>query len=290
MKNSTPKSHGCLVTVMVLALSSAAGTTFGEPERLDLQVADVLARPGDPVELVARLEKSGPRGVNIPDVDVEFRLDGRTVGTKKTDERGLATFPVTAPALGDHVVKVVFAGDSRYLRSEYLGLLAVRRESEPILIVNVDWTLAMTDNLNTSRGGTDCPPYANASEVMERLAKKYTIVYVTGRARQLRKRTISWLFRYGFPRGPSYYLNPSDYPTYDVVGFKKSILGPMAQKFQSIRVGVGNGPDDLEAYRASGLKPLLVGGNPVSEVTCVPDWTKVEAALSTLQSNATTKQ
>ncbi|MBI4860269.1 MAG: hypothetical protein HY815_08400, partial [Candidatus Riflebacteria bacterium] len=110
-----------------------------------------------------------------------------------------------------------------------------------------------------------------------------TVLYVTGRARQLRKRTVSWLFRYGYPRGPIYFLNPTDFPTYDVVAFKKSVLVPLKKVFPGMQVGIGNDPDDVEAYQAAGLKSLLLVGKPIKGATCVPDWSKVEGVLSKLE-------
>lgn len=240
-------------------------------DMLDLAVADVLARPGESVEVVAKLEKRAPRGTNVPGASIELRLDGKKVGTAATDERGFARFKVTAPDRGDHTLKAVFEGAGDLMRAEFNGLLAVRKPDEPLLAVDLDWTLSMTDDLNTSGGGVDCPPVKDAPEAMERLGHKYTIVYVTGRARQLRKRTISWLYRYAFPRGPSYFLDPRDFPTYDVVDFKTQVLKDLAARFPGLKAGIGNDPDDRAAYEAAGLKPVLIGkGTP---------WAQVEKAI-----------
>lgn len=240
-------------------------------DMLDLAVADVLARPGEAVEVVAKLEKRAPRGVNVPGASLELRLDGKQVGTAQTDERGVARFKVTAPGRGDHVLKAVFDGTGDLMRAEFNGLLAVRSADEPLLAVDVDWTLSMTDDLNTSGGGVDCPPVKDAPEAMERLSHKYTIVYVTARARQLRKRTISWLYRYAFPRGPSFYLDPREFPTYDVVAFKSQVLKDLTARFSGLKVGIGNDPDDRAAYEAAGLKPVLIGKGT--------RWAEVEKAI-----------
>jgi hypothetical protein len=262
--------HVVLLSVLFAAPAWAA-------ELLDLAVGDVLAKPGETVEVVAKLEKKTPRGTNVPGASVELRLDGKTVGTATTDERGMARFKVTAPDRGDHRLKGVFEGTGDLLRAEYNALLAVRKPDEPILAVDVDWTISMTDDLNTSAGGVDCPPVKDAPEAMERLEKKYTIVYVTSRARQLRKRTISWLFRYGFPRGATFYLDPREYPTYDVVAFKTALLKDLVARFPGLKVGIGNDPDDRAAYEAAGLKPVMIGKAkpPAQDIT----WPEIEKAL-----------
>jgi len=275
-----------IISVIVLAMvvGAVVPSARAEQEKLDLQMQDVLARPGDFVDLAAKLEKAGPHGIAIPAADIEFRLDGKPIGTRKTDEHGDATLRIQAPEPGDHIVKVVYAGEPRYLRSEYRALLAVRRETETILVVDVDWTLSMTDNLNTTLGGRDCPPVRDAPEALEKLATRHTVAYVTGRARQLRKRTISWLHRYGFPRGPTFFLDPGEFPTYDAVAYKKSVLAPMRQKFSGLKIGIGNDRDDLESYGAVGLKTLLIGQEPIPGAVCVRDWSQAEEALVRLES------
>jgi hypothetical protein len=99
----------------------------------------------------------------------------------------------------------------------------------------------------------------------------------------LRKRTISWLSRYGFPRGPTYYLDPEEFPSFDVVEFKKSVLLPLKQKFPNLKIGIGNDQDDLESYKAAGLRTLLITGKPYPGATCVPEWSAVDRALATLE-------
>lgn len=266
---------GAFLALALLVAQAGAG----EPERLDLQVADLLALPGESIELSAKLERAGPQGVNIAGVPIRFKLNGKPIGERTTDSRGRAFLKLAAPGPGDHVVKAVFPGDAKRMRAEYLALLAVRKAEEPLLAVALDWTLCHTDNLNTALGGSDCAPMADAPEVMERLARGHTIVYVTGRARQLRKRTISWLARYGFPRGPAYFLDPSDFATYDVVAFKRRVLAGLRSRFPGLRVGIGATQADLEAYRAEGLRPVLMGQGDATGATRISDWAGVERAL-----------
>ena len=289
MKGIISRPNGNSIISLLLVLSMIAAPAVADQEKLDLQVQDVLARPGEPVDLWAKLEKAGPHGVNIVGAPIEFRLDGKTIGTAKTDEHGDAAVRIQAPAVGDHLVKAVYNGESRYMRAEYRALLCVRNATDPILVVDVDWTLSMTDNLNTSAGGRDCPPVRDAPEGLEKLSGRYTVVYVTGRARQLRKRTISWLNRYGFPRGPTFYLDPGEFPTYDAVAYKKSVLEPIKQKFANLRIGIGNDRDDLDSYSAVGLQVLLVTSKVLPGATCVPDWSKVDQALATLEAAAPKK-
>ncbi|MBI4868265.1 MAG: hypothetical protein HY816_15065 [Candidatus Wallbacteria bacterium] len=265
---------------MAIALCLAfAGPAGAEPSMVDLQVADVLCRPGDDVVMRAKLEENGIRGEDIDNVAVEFRLDGKVLGSSKTNDDGVAVFRLRAPAAGDHVVKAVFEGTAEYMRGEYNALLCVRPSTTPLMILDIDWTISMTQNLNTAFGSSDSPPLKDAAEVVRTLAAKYLPVYVTARARQLRKRTISWLDRYAFPKGPVYVLNPKEFPTYNEAKYKKSVLLPMKDLFPKIVAGFGNKESDVEAYKAAGIPSVLITERSVPDATCVPAWSAVEQAL-----------
>ncbi|MBI3892424.1 MAG: hypothetical protein HY303_12945 [Candidatus Wallbacteria bacterium] len=254
-------------------------TASAEPEMVDLEVADVLCRPGDDVVMRAKLEENSPRGEDIGNALVEFRLDGKPLGTCKTDSHGVAVYRVRAPEAGDHVVKALFEGSKEYLRGEYNALLCVRPADAPLMILDIDWTISITQSLNTALGGADSPPLKDAPEVVRRLAARYQPVYVTARVRQLRKRTNSWLQRYDFPRGPSFFLNPKEFPTFNEAKYKKSVLLPMKDLFSKIPIGIGNKASDLEAYSAAGIPTLLLMEGSLPGATCVPMWSMVEGAI-----------
>ena len=61
---------GVRTSLIARALAALAIGWMAQPtcaaDMLDLAVADVVARPGDAVELVAKLEKKVPRGANVP--------------------------------------------------------------------------------------------------------------------------------------------------------------------------------------------------------------------------------
>jgi hypothetical protein len=263
------------VFVTVAVLPAQAGKKLA-----DLAVDDVLARPGQPVELRAKLESNSIAGTDLKGARVEFRLDGKVLGTALTDDDGVALFRVDAPLTGDHSIKASFEGNEDYLRAEYLALLAVRRADDAMMVLDIDWTISMTDNLNTALGSSDSPPLRNAPEVVERLAGTYSPVYVTARARQLRKRTLSWLNRYGFPRGPVFFLEPKRYPTYNEAAYKAAVLVPMKKTFPGLRFGVGNKESDVESHQAAGLPCLLISGRAIPGGVSVSHWDLAEEAVT----------
>ncbi|HEX9377589.1 MAG TPA: Ig-like domain-containing protein [Actinomycetota bacterium] len=52
----------------------------------------------------------------VADASLSVRLDGTEVGTATTDADGRANVSATADTAGDHVVKVVYAGDDSHKR------------------------------------------------------------------------------------------------------------------------------------------------------------------------------
>ncbi|MBI4870784.1 MAG: Ig-like domain repeat protein [Candidatus Riflebacteria bacterium] len=266
------------LTLLVVATAACAA----DKQLVDLEVADALARPGELVELRAKLESNSTLGEDIEGATISFLLDGEPVGTGVTNDDGVASVRVTAPARGDHVVKALFEGDAENLRGEYNALLCVRTPEDPLMILDIDWTISMTDNVNTAVGSSDSPPLKFAPEVVARLAKTYTPVYVTARARQLRKRTLSWLHRYAFPPGPSFFLNPKEYPTFDEAKYKAKILVPMAKAFPKLHFGFGNKESDRDAYKEAGLAAVLVTGREIPGAVCVRHWLAAEEAIDRL--------
>lgn len=283
---SSSKRFAMVWLVAALAWTGGPGAAGAEPVAVNLEVADVLASPGESLEISAKLEVKGPRGVNLPGLPVKFWLDDRPLGESVGDARAVSVMALKAPEAGDHRLTAVFAGDPGHLRAEYNAMLAVRAPGTALLAVDLDWTLAATDNLNTTAGGSDCPPLEGAAQAMRRLGKRFTIVYVTCRARQLRKRTVSWLARYGFPAGPSTYVDPRLYPTFDLLAYRKAVLLPLKKAFPGLAAGIGNDPEDLAAYREAGLPTVLLTPKPVAGAVCVSAWEGVEKALDTVLAGA----
>lgn len=260
----------------------SAGPVHAGKDLADLELDDLLARPGQPIELRAKLESNSVTGSDIEGARIEFRLDGKVLGTALTDDDGVALLRADAPLTGDHELKAVFEGNDDYLRAEYLAMLAVRRADDSMMVLDIDWTISMTDNLNTALGSSDSPPLREAPEVVGRLARAHAPVYVTARARQLRKRTLSWLHRYGFPRGPVFFLEPKRFPTYSEAAYKTSVLVPMKKAFPGLRFGIGNKESDVESHRAAGLPCLLISATEVPGGVCVSHWGLVEEAVAKL--------
>ncbi len=270
-----------LLTLVTFACVAVGPVQAGK-NLADLELDDVLARPGQSIELRAKLESNSATGNDIEGARVEFRLDGRGLGSALTDDDGVALFRTEAPLTGEHELKAVFEGNDDYLRAEYLALLAVRRADDSMMVLDIDWTISMTDNLNTVLGSSDSPPLREAPEVVGQLARVHAPVYVTARARQLRKRTFSWLHRYGFPRGPVFFLEPKRFPTYSEAAYKTSVLVPMKKAFPGLRFGIGNKESDVESHRAAGLPCLLISAREIPGGVCVTHWGLVEAAVAKL--------
>ena len=221
-----------------------------------LKAYDVLALPGERVQLSARLQ-SGTIQRDLASRSVRILRNGRLTKTVITDDEGFGTATFTPRKPGNYVFSI--QTDPVGLKStppEPVELLvACRAADEPIVIIDVDKTLAHTESW---RFFTQNPqPMAGSVDVMRRLAKDYTVVYVTHRPQQYAHHTKTWLLRHGYPTGPLLMPEVVDFAR-GSRRYKTRELAKLKIKFPDIRIGIGDKISDIQAYHDSGLKAFLI--------------------------------
>jgi hypothetical protein len=101
----------------VFAVPAAAKPTPVTKITFKLDSHQVAA--GDQVTSTALVQtRSGNRWAALPGAVLSVRVDGLEVGTTTADVDGLAVVAYTAVEAGDHVMKVVFAGDETHKRAQ----------------------------------------------------------------------------------------------------------------------------------------------------------------------------
>jgi hypothetical protein len=92
--------------------------------------------------------------------------------------------------------------------------------------------------------------------------------------------TRRWLTHRGFPRLPTYFLNIKRFPTYNESKYKIATLSRIKQSFPNLVLGVGDKKSDAKAYRAMGMRTLILGdAGGVEGAEEVPDWHAIEDML-----------
>jgi hypothetical protein len=271
--------------VLLAVLASACRSPEAEHVDARLQAMDALARPGEEVVLRARLERGLVKGIHpdVPGATLLYELDGRVLGRAVTDDDGTAALRWRAPVDGraDLRIQVRPVKDSGYAAAPSVLLLAVRDGVRPILVTDIDHTIADVASLKFPfKKAEDIPELVGASQVLGALAKRFDIVYLTARDDAYVERTRRWLKLRGFPAGPVFHRDLT-LNRLSAGGFKTRFVADLKASWPSCRGGIGDRTADADAYLAAGLEAILIGDADLPEgarrASC---WADVEDFLA----------
>jgi len=267
-----------------------------------LLARDLLATPGEEVTLQASL-RGGFRLDGVEGVRIQFHLDERRVDEVTSDGDGNVQTRWTAPAEpGDYRVRVRVkpddqpAEEDRQVEPARL-LVSVRKAETPLAVVDLDKTLVASGFATVLLGGASAEPMAGSQAVLARLAKTYTIVYLTHRPDFLGPTSKNWLDTHGYPAGPV--LTSTLGGLLEGSGtFKTERLNALKKTFANLKVGIGDKVSDAQAYAALGMTSILIPDvnwsdddaedfeKAAAEIAALPDtvhvattWTEVSAVL-----------
>jgi hypothetical protein len=100
-------------------------------------------------------------------------------------------------------------------------------------------------------------PIPHAKQALHKLAKKYHLVYLTGRHHEkgdsMRSGTLKWLKEHEFPTAPLYTKPARDIPDYD---FKEGEIARI--KELGVVAAIGDAPSDASAYIQNNIKTIIL--------------------------------
>lgn len=256
---------------------------------------DALTTPGEPVELRAQL-RAGDLLRGRPGYAVRFYRGGKLFKVAETDDDGVAAVAFTPTAPGDFAFEAALAplGLAEEPPAPRKLTVACRAPETPIAVVDLDKTVVATGFHTVLVGSAE--PMARSQEVLRRLSKTHTVVYLTHRPDYFSIKSKAWLAEHGYPPGPLLlstlggFLKGSG-------AFKSEQLAELQKQFRKIEIGIGDKVSDAEAYHARGLKSFLILQVPAgaedtvydaladelealdASVQVVTDWTQVERGL-----------
>ena len=228
--------------------SGTRETLSGIQQDMLLQAQDVLALPDEEVTLEARLLQE-PDFAARPGVTAQFLRDGTVFASQVTGTDGYARAKFKPPKAGDYLFTV--RSDQR----EATLLVAVREAKTPITVIDMDDTLVASGFAKVIFGEPAMMP--GSVDVVKRLAKDYTIIYLTHRPEYFAARSKVWLKKHEYPQGPvltstiSGFLKGSG-------EFKSTKLRELSQKFKNLKIGIGDKMSDAQAYHANGMRAILI--------------------------------
>jgi hypothetical protein len=261
MKTRAIAYRGACAAALVGLAACMAGcglehTIFGTQGSYLLTAHDTLALPGEQVTLKARLEGGGFLR-DQPGVPIRFQCEGLLNCRVVTDSKGYATTPFRPAAPGDYLVTVsVEPGILKNTSPEPATLLVTCRKADaPLAIVDLDKTLVASGFKAVLVGNPR--PMPQSLEVMKRIEKDFTVIYLTHRAEFLGPKSKAWLLGYGYPRGPL--LLAGSREMFERSGsYKAAVLETLRQRFRGRAIGIGDKISDALAYRQNKIEPFLL--------------------------------
>ena len=216
---------------------------------------DVLATPGELVQVEVRLRKTSlfwepkPTGVYI-------FLDGNVYHAAKTDSNGAVFASFRPPAVGDYPFHVECYAKPGQPPVKTDILVACREANRPLFVSDIDQTLSCWQERREVLFGAP-NAMSGAAEVMTRIARDYSVLYLTHRWDYLAKRTHRWLNAKGFPGGPIFAARGWSELVADNEKFKTAVLARISGRFHGGGFGIGDQASDVLAYEGSGLRGIL---------------------------------
>jgi len=279
---SYPKSNGerspiarripAIVTItrFLVIIVLAAGTLLFESAHAEkvapqLVVPDVLAVPGRPVKLEARLEEAGvlaSRGLGGE--QLEFSVAGKKAGTAMTGGDGRA-FLEFIPRMRGNLPIVVKAPESARIQSaEATGTLFSWERRRPIMLVEVAALMEEkrpmgpipTPPPGLTLSPSPAEPLADAADELKRLTDfYYNAIYISrgdsiGSAGLERLR--HWLRQHRFPPGFSVVIGPSDSALTEKIDEWRS------QGWDHLKTGIGRTPGFAEVLVGRRMDVVIV--------------------------------
>ena len=250
---------------------------------LNLKGYDIVGTPGNNYILKCKVQTSNLLGFDKYGEMVDFYIDDNFIGMSSTDKNGIAEIGHYFDEPGTHVITIKLSEKSRYFANPSNIVAGIYNEHKPILICDIDHTVCDTKILLfLLNQDIKIPAVKNSSEVLNRVAEKYDIIYVTHRDNAFIHKTKFWLDLFNYPAGPIFFWNFGKY-TFNNEKYKQRIIKNLKKQFPNISVGIGDKTGDAIAYIKNGLKSILITdekhhGLP-EDVIQTKNWNKIEHLL-----------
>ncbi|NBB95565.1 MAG: hypothetical protein GVY16_07470 [Planctomycetes bacterium] len=252
--------HATWMTLAMLGLLAggcgAQKVLLGTESSYVFVASDALALPGESVDIAAQL-RAGDFLQGAAGHPVRFFRGGEFYKVAETDTAGVATVAFTPPRPGNYPFRaeVVATGLEDDPPSPATFYVVCRKADEPIVIVDLDKTI-VASGFHTVLIGSPAP-MANSQDVLKRLGRKHTIVYLTHRPDLFGIKSRQFLDDRGYPFGPLLLSSVSGFMK-GSGAFKSGELAELRKRFKNVRIGIGDKLSDAQAYHENGLRAFLI--------------------------------
>jgi hypothetical protein len=271
-----------LVATVLLAAGVAVAGPWSWPtvgRSPALTAFDQVARPGEAVTLTAKIYQPTRLGfhLNLHDRAIRFSCPPLPAWETSSGEDGMATVEVAAPAGVPKIweYEASYPGSPKHRPARCSGRVFLWHADTPLLVTDVDHTISALHPFHVPfTTNIDTPPLPGSVEALQELAGLYRVVYLTARDESLYDKTRAWLSEKGFPAGPLFCRDMNVFNSSET--FKRCFLADLRKRYPYLVAGVGDRLSDARAYRANGMKVVLI--DPKGKLECpegavvVPSW------------------
>lgn len=221
---------------------------------------DTLAYPAEPVDLIARA-LSVKKLKYTKGVTVEFLLGKESLGQATSGDDGVAKISWTPPRAGDYEItaKITAVEDDEFENlldvSPAPLLVAARAKDARFVVIDLDHTVVASSFARVLFAQAE--PMPKAADMVKRLGKDYSIIYLTHRPNLLTTKSKGWLADNGFPAAPLL-VSTLTQAIGDSGKFKTARLKSLRKQFPGVAIGIGDKLSDAKAYVDNGLKAYFI--------------------------------
>lgn len=270
-------SRGLLILLFVIILVGQASVANAEEQSpVRVVVGDILGMPGKPVMLKARIVQSGILGaVGVGGEQIEFEVEGKSVGTSMTGGDGWASWEFVPKMRGNKTLKAKVLPSSRVKGAEGVGNLASWERRRPILLIDVTTLLQDAEGIGKFVSEMGLPldpslwpePKDGASQELQKLAKfYYNVVYLFWNDGKDVEAVRAWLRDHEFPTGLTRALKRGS------TSLKTFIDSLEEGGWDNVEAGIGRTPDFARVLVKNRIKAIIF---PQSENDEFPRRTKL---------------
>lgn len=250
------KIIGAMLLGLLAGGCGAQGVLLGARGEDLFTTTDVLARPGEPVELRARLQ-GGDFLASQPHYVIRFCRAGVLYRAAETNGDGVASVHFTPDAPGDYEFTVVASPNGFANGPPPSQRLLVRclQEQTPIVVVDLDKTLVASGFEAVLVGQPQ--PMPDSPAVMNRLAQKFSIVYLTHRPEYFGPKSKQFLEDNHYPAGPVLLSNLREFLS-GSERFKTLAIRNLKKRFPRALLGIGDKIADARSYVDNDLAAYVI--------------------------------
>lgn len=220
---------------------------------------DALAEPNEIIPLTVRLQDSKLRGV--ADAQIGYYLKDKRIGAALTNRDGLAEWNWKSLLVGDfeftaQILSLPAGKDPKLQQVPPVPLFVmVRKPDTKFVVIDLDHTLVDSSFFKVLMGLGRPMPYSQ--QATKRIAKTYSILYLTHRPDLMSHRSKGWLRQQGYPLG-ALLVSKMSQALGNSGKYKTARLTTLKESFPNIKIGIGDKITDAQAYLENGLDSYLI--------------------------------